>query len=88
VAALIAHLTDPQRLWAGAAAGGVWSGADGGASWKSCWPNWASPNIGALAFDAADPNLIYWATGEANISPDCYPGSGLYGGATWRRASL
>ncbi len=87
VAALIAHPTDPERLWAGAAAGGVWSSADGGASWKSCWPNWASPNIGALAFDAADPNLIYCATGEANISPDCYPGSGLYlsrdGGGNW-----
>src|ERR1035437_6692866 len=87
VAALMAHPTDPQRLWAGAAAGGVWSSADGGASWKSCWSNWASPNIGALALDPADPNRIYCATGEANVSPDCYPGSGLYvsreGGGNW-----
>lgn len=87
VAALIAHPTDPQRLWAGAAAGGVWYSADGGASWKSCWPNWASPNIGALAFHPDQPNRIYCATGEANISPDCYPGSGLYisrdGGGNW-----
>ena len=31
--------------------------------------------------------MIYCATGEANISPDCYPGNGLYisrdGGGTW-----
>src|ERR1035438_8443464 len=87
VTALVAHATDPRRLLAGAAAGGVWSSADGGASWESCWPKWASPIIGALAFDPADPNRIYCATGEANISPDCYPGTGLYishdGGTNW-----
>ena len=87
VTALIVHPNDPQRLWAGAAAGGVWSSANGGASWQSCWPIWASPNIGALASDPADPNLIYCATGEANLSLDCYPGTGLYisrdGGANW-----
>ena len=87
VTTLIAHPTHPHHLWAGAAAGGVWSSANGGASWKSCWPHWASHNIGALAFDPADPNIIYCATGEANISPDCYPGTGLYisrdAGANW-----
>ena len=87
VTSLIAHPADPRRLWAGAAAGGVWSSADGGGNWQSCWPNWASPNIGALAIDPADPNVIYCATGEANLSPDCYPGTGLYvsrnGGGTW-----
>jgi photosystem II stability/assembly factor-like uncharacterized protein len=87
VTSLIAHPADPRRLWAGAAAGGVWRSADGGASWQSCWPKWASQNIGALAIDPADPNVIYCATGEANLSPDCYPGTGLYvsrnGGATW-----
>jgi photosystem II stability/assembly factor-like uncharacterized protein len=87
VTSLIAHPADPRRLWAGAAAGGVWSSADGGGSWRSCWPKWASPNIGALAIDPADPDVIYCATGEANLSPDCYPGTGLYvsrdGGANW-----
>ncbi len=87
VTTLMAHPHDPKRLWAGAAAGGVWRTADGGASWHSCWPNWACPNIGALAGDPADPDRIYCATGEANLSPDCYPGTGLYlsrdGGANW-----
>jgi photosystem II stability/assembly factor-like uncharacterized protein len=87
VTALIAHPGDPRRLWAGAAAGGVWRSADGGGTWQSCWPNWASQNIGALAGDPADPNVIYCATGEANLSPDCYPGTGIYvsrdGGGHW-----
>ena len=87
VTSLLVHPRDSRRMWAGAAAGGVWVTSDGGAGWRSCWPCWASPNIGALAFDASDPDVIYCATGEANISPDCYPGNGLYisrdGGGTW-----
>src|ERR1019366_8037620 len=34
VTTLIAHPADPRRLWAGAAAGGVWGSADGGGKWK------------------------------------------------------
>ena len=87
VTSLIVDPRDSKRLHAGSAAGGVWASKDGGKSWETNWPKWASPNIGALAFDAGDPKTIYCATGEANISPDCYPGSGLYvsrdGGETW-----
>lgn len=87
VTALIAHPLNAKRLYAGSAAGGVWTSTDGGLSWQTNWPKWNSQSIGALAFDAADPQVIYVATGEANISPDSYPGSGLYvsrdGGATW-----
>jgi photosystem II stability/assembly factor-like uncharacterized protein len=85
--ALIVHPDDPLRLYAGAAAGGVWTSGDGGITWQTNWPKWFSQNIGALAFDGRDPKTIYCATGEANISPDCYPGSGLYvsrdRGASW-----
>ena len=87
VTTLLAHPADPRRLWAGAAAGGVWSSTDGGGSWRSCWPRGASQHIGALAVDPADADVIYCATGEANLSPDCYPGTGLYvsrdGGSKW-----
>ena len=48
------------------------------------WPN---NNIGALAIDPSDPDHIYGATGEANLSADCYPGAGIFhstdGGITW-----
>jgi photosystem II stability/assembly factor-like uncharacterized protein len=87
VVALLVHPGDPQTLYAGAAAGGVWRSHDGGLHWESCWPAWCNPNIGALAFDPADPQTVFCATGEANISPDAYPGSGLLvshdGGTTW-----
>lgn len=77
VTALIAHPADPKRLYAGAAAGGVWRSTDGGLHWEDCWPEWINPHIGALAFDPADPATVFCATGEANVSPDAYPGSGI-----------
>jgi photosystem II stability/assembly factor-like uncharacterized protein len=87
VTALLAHPADPLKLYAGAAMGGVWRTKDGGLNWESTWPSWLNPNIGALAFDPAGPSTIYCATGEANVSPDCYPGSGIYvtrdGGDHW-----
>jgi len=77
VTALIAHPSDPKKLYAGAAAGGVWRSADGGRHWENCWPEWINPHIGALAFDPRNPATIYCGTGEANVSPDAYPGSGV-----------
>jgi photosystem II stability/assembly factor-like uncharacterized protein len=78
---------NPQTLFAGAAAGGVWKSTDGGATWKTCWPTLLNQNIGALAIHPRDGNQLYCATGEGNLSADSYPGSGIYqtadGGMTW-----
>jgi photosystem II stability/assembly factor-like uncharacterized protein len=88
VTSLIAHPTEQDTLYAGAATGGVWRTRDGGLNWEPCWPAFTNLNIGALAFDPANPRTIYCGTGEANLSPDCYPGSGLFvtrdGGDKWR----
>jgi len=87
VTSLLVHPSDPQVVYAGAACGGVWQSRNGGEHWESSWPKWASPNIGAMAFDPRDPNTIYCATGEANLSAETYAGNGLYrstdAGATW-----
>jgi photosystem II stability/assembly factor-like uncharacterized protein len=83
-------LLDPQNqshLFAGSAAGGLWRTVDGARTWKSCWPKYLNQNIGALAIDAFDSTRVLCATGEANYSSDCYPGSGVYvtsdAGFTW-----
>src|SRR4051794_39756528 len=87
VTCLVAHPKEPKTLHAGTAGGGVWRSVDGGETWEIKWNLNFSHNIGAMAvFPGASATLIV-ATGEANLSADCYPGSGFYmsldGGDRW-----
>ncbi|MDJ0839200.1 MAG: hypothetical protein QNK37_21970 [Acidobacteriota bacterium] len=84
---LVCDPNDANRIWLGAAGGGVWHSPDGGNTWMCQWHDEASMNIGALAIDPNNADLLYAGTGEANLSADSYPGVGLYrsvdGGKTW-----
>ena len=68
----------PDRIWAGAAGGGVWHSPDAGLTWQPQWHEQDVLNVGALAIDPTDSNVIYCGTGEANLSADSYAGVGLY----------
>src|SRR5688572_2433240 len=87
--ALVVHPTHADRLWIGAAGGGVWKSVDAGVSWKASWKSKTPLQIGALAIDASQPSVLYAGTGEANLSADSYSGDGVYrsanSGRTWRR---
>ena len=87
VTCLLLDPANQSHLFAGSAAGGLWRTVDGGRNWKSCWPKYLNQNIGALAIDAFDSTRVLCATGEGNLSSDCYPGSGVYvtsdAGFTW-----
>ena len=37
ITSLACHPKHPERLWAGAAGGGIWQSRDGGENWASCW---------------------------------------------------
>jgi hypothetical protein len=88
ITSLACHPKHPERLWAGAAGGGVWHSKDGGENWASCWDDQDILNIGSLAVDPRNPDTLYCGTGEANLSLDSYPGVGLYNskdaGRTWQ----
>ncbi|HEY3040394.1 MAG TPA: hypothetical protein VGJ66_16775 [Pyrinomonadaceae bacterium] len=88
ITCLAYHPTHPERIWAGAAGGGVWQSKDGGQTWQSCWNDQDILNIGSLAVDPENGDTIYCGTGEANLSLDSYPGVGLYNskdaGRTWQ----
>lgn len=88
ITSLACHPKHPERLWAGAAGGGIWQSRDGGENWTSCWDDQDILNIGSLAIDPRNPDTIYCGTGEANLSLDSYPGIGLYNskdaGRTWQ----
>jgi photosystem II stability/assembly factor-like uncharacterized protein len=89
VTALVIHPGTPERWLAGSAAGGVWITNDAGESWSQTWSRFAPQSIGALAWVQWDGVwTLIAATGEANMSADTYPGSGLYisfdCGLTWQ----
>jgi photosystem II stability/assembly factor-like uncharacterized protein len=85
---VVCHPADAERLWAGAAGGGVWRSSDAGRSWQPLWHDEPSLNVGALAIDPADPDILYCGTGEANLSADSHPGVGMMrsldAGTTWQ----
>src|SRR5260370_20513427 len=85
---VVCHPENPDFIWAGSAGGGVWQSNDAGLKWRSVWRDQDSLNIGSLAIDPGNPEIIYCGTGEANRSADSYSGVGIYqtanGGATWK----
>jgi photosystem II stability/assembly factor-like uncharacterized protein len=88
VKALAVHPTDPNTLYAGAAAGGVWKSVDGGQTWDSLWDTQDSLALGAIGIAASNPQTVYAGTGEWTPGFGAsYPGAGVYvstnGGATW-----
>src|SRR5258708_5587169 len=72
------------KIYVGTMGGGVWKTLNNGASWtpltdnnvtacipiSPCTPTSISLSIGALALDAANPNIIYAGSGEGNAAVD------------------
>src|SRR5262249_31139073 len=82
--AFLVHPKDPNILYAGAVSGGVWKTTDGGQHWTPLTDSLPNLSVGALAFDPADPNIVYLGGGE-QYAPRA--GLGIYrsadAGATW-----
>lgn len=83
------HPTDPNTLFIGAPAGGLWKTTNGGDSWTVLSDD--LPVLGVTDFyvDAANPNLMYLLSGDAYGS-DTYS-IGIFkstnGGVTWSNTS-
>jgi photosystem II stability/assembly factor-like uncharacterized protein len=58
------HPTETNTIYAGGAAGGVWRSTDLGVSWTPLSDFEPRINIGALAIDQSNPEVIYAGTGE------------------------
>jgi hypothetical protein len=88
VRSLAIHPTNPNTLYAAAAAGGVWKSVDGGETWDPLWDMQDSLALGAIDIARSSPQTIYAGTGEWTPGYGAsYPGVGVYvstdGGATW-----
>ncbi len=89
--ALVFHPDDPQIMFAGGVSGGVWKTDNAGGQWRALADNMANINVGALAIDQEDPEVLYAGTGELyrkTLRPySSMTGAGMFkttdGGETW-----
>ena len=54
----------PNRIYVGAATGGVWRSVDGGISWEPVFDDQPLLGVGAVAVSPVTPDLILVGTGE------------------------
>jgi photosystem II stability/assembly factor-like uncharacterized protein len=82
---------DPNVIYVGAAAGGVWKSVDGGNSFKAIFEKYPA-SIGAIAVAPSNPSLVWVGTGESNPRNDVMDGRGVYfsadAGNSWRLMGL
>jgi len=89
VTAIVADKENPNKVYVGTPAGGVWKSTDGGAHYRPIFDDAGSLNIGALALDPHDSDIIYVGTGAywSSLSTD-----GIWkstnGGKTWKSLGL
>lgn len=83
---------DPNIVYIGTAAGGVWKTTNGGTTWSPLFDKLPTLSIGDFALEPGNPDVIYVGTGEANMRNSVSFGRGMYkstdGGATWRFLGL
>ncbi len=86
---LAVHPTDPNTVYIGAAAGGIWKTVNGGTNWTDMSGDLNLLTFGAIAIDPGNTNVIYAGTGEImwDFNNTTFEGDGLYkstdGGISW-----
>ena len=85
-------VSNPKLIFIGAASGGVWKSENGGSSWNPIFDDQPTQNIGALAIQQSNPNVIWVGTGEGNPRNSMNLGMGIFksedGGTTWKAMGL
>jgi photosystem II stability/assembly factor-like uncharacterized protein len=84
--------SNPDLMYAGAAAGGVWKSTNGGLTWTPVFDDQPVASIGAIAVNQANPEIVWVGTGESNPRNSVSVGNGVYrsldGGRTWSHLGL
>ncbi len=84
--------SDPDVIYVGTAAGGVFKTINGGTTWTPIMDHALSSSIGAIAVMQSDPSIVWVGTGEANNRQSASWGAGVYksvdAGKTWQLMGL
>lgn len=83
----------PMEYYFGAVGGGLWKTTDGGASWKPTTDKDVDNSaVGGVAVCEANPDIVYFTTGETELRGNIMPGNGVYksidAGKSWKNAGL
>src|SRR5437763_3560096 len=83
----------PLEYYFGAVGGGLWKTTDGGVSWKPVTDKDVDNSaVGGVAVCEANPDIIYFTTGETELRGNILPGNGVYkstdAGKTWKSIGL
>jgi len=83
---------DPDVIYVGAAAGGVWKSTDSGTTWTPVFDDQPVASIGAISVYQKNPNIVWVGTGESKPRNSVSVGRGVYlsldAGKTWKLMGL
>ena len=92
ITAFDVELKNPDVIYAGTAAGGLWKSQNGGSTWDVLFDDGKSASIGSIAINQNNPNEIWVGTGEGNPRNSMNNGAGIYktidGGRNWEFLGL
>jgi photosystem II stability/assembly factor-like uncharacterized protein len=92
ITAIDALADNPDFIVIGSASGGVWKTVNGGGDWTPLFDEQSTLNIGSVAIQQNNPNIIWAGTGEGNPRNSLNIGEGIYksldGGKSWKKMGL
>jgi len=92
ITAIDALADNPDFIVIGSASGGVWKTLNGGGDWTPLFDEQSTLNIGSVAIQQNNPNVIWAGTGEGNPRNSLNIGEGIYksldGGKSWKKMGL
>lgn len=92
IVAIDVVVNNPNIIYLGSASGGVWKTENSGNSWTPVFDEQPIQNIGSIAIQQSNPNIVWVGTGEGDPRNSLDLGEGIFksmdAGKTWKRMGL